>query len=93
MLGDFNYLDIDWTNPDLSCPYHIPLISLSYCLFLNQQVLEATRKSNIFNIIFSPADFINCLVGSYECLHSLSPSRCSEFLYYLWSVYACTETP
>ena len=40
MLGDFNFPDIDWTNPDLSCPYDIPLISLSDCLVLNQQVLE-----------------------------------------------------
>ena len=39
MLGDFNFHDIDWTNPDLSCAYAIPLLSLSDCLFLNQQVL------------------------------------------------------
>ena len=47
MLGDFNFPDIDWTKPDLSCPCAIPLISLSDCLYLNQQDLELTRKSNI----------------------------------------------
>ena len=40
MLADFNFPDIDWINPDLSCTYAIPLLSLSYCLFLNQQVLD-----------------------------------------------------
>ena len=46
------------TYPDMSCQYAIPLISLSDCLFLNQQVLEPTRKSNILDLIFSPDDFI-----------------------------------
>ena len=32
----------------------IPFISLSDCIFLNQQVLEHTRKFNIIDIIFSP---------------------------------------
>ena len=32
MFGVFNFLDINWTNPDLSCQYAIPLISLSDCL-------------------------------------------------------------
>ena len=45
MPGDFNFPDIDWINPELSCPYAIPFISLSDCLFLNQHVLEPTRKS------------------------------------------------
>ena len=49
MLGDFNFPDINWTNPDLNCPYAIPLISLSDCLFLNQPVLVPTCKSNIFD--------------------------------------------
>ena len=56
MLGGFNFPDIDWTNPYLSCTYAIPLISLSDCLFLNQQVLEPTHKSNILYLIFSPDD-------------------------------------
>ena len=60
MLGDFNFPDINWTNPDLNCPYAIPLISLSDCLFLNQ-VLEPTRMSNILYLIFSPDDFINSI--------------------------------
>ena len=61
MLGDFNFPGIDWTNPDLSCTYVIPFISLSDCLFLNQQVLEHTRKSNILHIIFSLDDFVNSI--------------------------------
>ena len=61
MLGDFNFHDIDWTNPDLSCKYAIPLISLSDCLFLNQQVLEPTHKSNILDLIFSPDDFVDSI--------------------------------
>ena len=56
-----NVPDIDWTNPDLSCPYSIPSISLSDCLFLNLQALEPTRKSNILNPNFSPDDFINSI--------------------------------
>ena len=59
MLGDFNFPDIEWTKPDLSCTYAIPLLSLSDCFFLNQQVLEPTRKSNILYLIFSPDDFVN----------------------------------
>ena len=59
MLGDFNFPDINWINPDLNCSYAIPLISLSDCLFLNQQVLVPTRKSNILYLIFSLDDFIN----------------------------------
>ena len=58
MLGDFNFPDIDWTNPDFSCPYAIPLISLSDSLFLNQQVLKPTRKYNILDLIFSTNDFV-----------------------------------
>ena len=60
MLGDFNFPDIDWTKPDLSCTYAIPF-SLSDCFFLNQQVLEPTRKSNILDLIFSPDDFVNSI--------------------------------
>ena len=45
----------------MSCQYAIPLISLSDCLFLNQQVLVPTCKSNILAIIFSPDDFINSI--------------------------------
>ena len=59
MLGDFNFPGIDWANPDLSCPYATPLISLSDCIFINQHVVEPTRKSNILDLIFSPDDFIN----------------------------------
>ena len=61
MLGDFNFPNIDWTKPDLSCTYAIPLFSLSDCFFLNQQVLEPTRKSNILDLIFSPDDFVNSI--------------------------------
>ena len=49
MLGDLNFPDINWTNPDMSCQYTISLISLSDSLFLNQQVLEPTRKSIILD--------------------------------------------
>ena len=55
------FLDINWTNPYMSCQYAIPLILLSDCLFLNQQVLEPTRKSTILDQIFSPDDFINSI--------------------------------
>ena len=41
--------------------YAIPLFSLSDCFFLNQQVLEPTRKSNILDLIFSPDDFVNSI--------------------------------
>ena len=61
MLDDFNFPDIDWTKPELSCTYAIPLLSLSDCFFLNQQVLEPTRKSNILDLIFSPDDFVNSI--------------------------------
>ena len=60
MLGNFNFPDIDWTNPDLSCPYAIPLISVSDCLFLNQPVIEPTCKSNMLDLIPPPPyDFVN----------------------------------
>ena len=68
MLGDFNFPDIDWTKPDLSCTYAIPLLSLSDCFFLNQQVLEPTRKSNILGLIFSPDDFVNSIGVTYSLL-------------------------
>ena len=61
MLDDFNFPDINWTNPYMSCQYAIPLISLSDCLFLNQQVLEPTHKSNILDLLFTPVDFINSI--------------------------------
>ena len=61
MIRDFNFPDIDWTNRVLSSPYAIPLISLSECLFLDQQVLEPTGKSNILDLIFSSDDFINSI--------------------------------
>ena len=53
MLGDFNFPDIDWRNPDLRCPYAIPLISLSDFLFLNQQVFRTYPQSNILDLILS----------------------------------------
>ena len=61
ILCDFNFPDIDWTNPDLICTYAIPLLSLFDYLFLNQQVLEHTRKSNISDLIFSPDHFVNSI--------------------------------
>ena len=61
MLGDFNFPDINWLNPDYNCPNASPLILFSDCLFLNQQVSAPTRKSNILDLIFSPDDFINCI--------------------------------
>ena len=57
MFGEFNFPDINWTSPDLSCTYAIPLISLLDCICLNQQVLEPTRKSNILY------NFINSIDG------------------------------
>ena len=61
MLGNFNFPDIIWTNPDMSYQYAIPLISLSDCLFVYQQVLEPTRKSNILDLTFSLDDVINAI--------------------------------
>ena len=49
MLGDFNFPDINWLNPDYNCPDASPLILFSDCLFLNQQVSAPTRKSNILD--------------------------------------------
>ena len=40
-----------------------PLILFSDLLFLNQQVSAPTSKSNILDLIFSPDDFINCIVS------------------------------
>ena len=54
MLGDFNFPDINWLNPDYNCPDASPLILFSDCLFLNQQVSAPTRKSNILDLIFFP---------------------------------------
>ena len=61
MLGNFNFPDINWSNPDSNCPYASSLISFSDLLFLNQQVSAHTRKSNKLDFIFSPDDFINCI--------------------------------
>ena len=61
MLGDFNFPDINWLNPDYNCPDASPLILFSDCLFLNQQVSAPTRKSNILDLFFFPDDFINCI--------------------------------
>ena len=52
MLGDFNFPDINWLNPDYNCPDASPLILFSDCLFLNQQVSATTRKSIILDLIF-----------------------------------------
>ena len=61
MLGDLNFPDINWLNPDYNCHDASPLILFSDLLFLNQQVSAPTRKSNILDLIFSPDDFINCI--------------------------------
>ena len=61
MLGDFNFPDINWLNPDYNSHDASPLILFSDLLFLNQQVSAPTRKSNILDLIFSPDDFINCI--------------------------------
>ena len=57
MLGDFYFPDINWLNPDYNCHNASPLILLSDLLFLNQQVLAPSRKSNILDLICSPDDF------------------------------------
>ena len=49
MLWDFNFPDINWSNPDFNCPDASPLISFSDWLFLNQQVSAPTRNSNILD--------------------------------------------
>ena len=49
MLGDFNFPDINWLNPDYNCHDASPLILFSDLLFLNQQVSAPTRKSNILD--------------------------------------------
>ena len=61
MLGDFNFPDINWLNPDYNCPDASPLILFSHWLFLNQQVTAPTSNSNILDSIFSHDDLINCI--------------------------------
>ena len=58
MLGDSNFPDINWLNPEYNCPDASPLILFSDWLFLNQQVSAPTRKSNIMGKKCSPDDFI-----------------------------------
>ena len=48
MLGDFNFPDINWLNPDYNCPDASPLILFSDLLFLNR-FSAPTRKSNILD--------------------------------------------
>ena len=48
MLGDFNFLDINWSNSD-NCTDASPLILFSDWLFSNQQVSAPTWKSNILD--------------------------------------------
>ena len=77
MLGDFIFPDINCTTPDLSCPYAIPLISLSDCLFLNQQVLEPIRKSNILDLILSPDDFLISIEVADSVDHRITTAKTS----------------
>ena len=84
ILGDFNFSDVNWTNPDMSSQYAIPLISLSDCLFLNQQFSEPNRKSSI--LVFSPDYFINSIdvtdsVLSYYNSENLYPVFATLFLF------------
>ena len=58
LLGDFNFLLINWSNPNSQCPLSSPLIDLSDLLFLSQQVAEPTRNSNILDLIFCSNDLI-----------------------------------
>ena len=61
LLGDFNFPDIDWSCPDVSCEAAAPLISLSNSLLLNQQVDKPTRLSNILDLIFCPDELIKSM--------------------------------
>ena len=61
LLGDFNFPDIDWSCPDVSCEAAAPLISLSNSLLLNQQVDKPTRLSNILDLIFCPDELIKSI--------------------------------
>ena len=58
LLGDFNFPDIDWSCPDISCEAAAPLLSLSNSLLLNQQVGKPTRLSNTPDLIFFCPDEI-----------------------------------
>ena len=49
MPGDFNFLDINWSNPDFNCTDASPLNLFSDWLFSNQQVSAPTCKSNILD--------------------------------------------
>jgi len=61
MLGDFNFPDTNWSNPNPSCPSAGPLINLSNQFFLNQQVTEPTRKLNILDLIFCSDNLLNTI--------------------------------
>ena len=58
MLGDFNFLNIDWSCSTTSCHMAGLLIDLAGLLFLAQQVKEPTRKLNILDLIFCPDDLV-----------------------------------
>ena len=61
MLGDLNFPDIDWSDPNPSCPTAGSLINLSNQLFLNQQVTEPTRNQNVLDLIFCSDEIINSI--------------------------------
>ena len=61
LLGDFNFPDIDWSCPDVSCEAASPLNSLSNSLLLNQQIDKPTRLSNILDLIFCPDELIKSI--------------------------------
>ena len=61
MLGDFNFPDIDWSCPDISCEAAAPLLSLSNSLLLDQQVDKPTRLSNTLDLIFCPDEIIKTI--------------------------------
>ena len=62
ILGDFNFPGVDWSSPNMSSLK--PLVNLCDSLFLSQQVLRPTRKSNILDLIFCPNELINSIVVS-----------------------------
>ena len=59
MLGDLNFPDINWSDPNPSCPTAGSLINLSNQLFLNQQVTKPTRNQNVLDLIFCSDELIN----------------------------------
>ena len=64
ILGDFILPEINWSSLNPSCPTDGSIFNLKSRTFLNQQVTEPTRNSNILYLIFCPDNIINSITVS-----------------------------